>query len=36
MVDEVLDRAAEAVEAILKDGPAAAMNKFNRKAESAD
>jgi PTH1 family peptidyl-tRNA hydrolase len=35
VVDEVLDRAAEAVEAILTEGPAAAMNKFNRKAESA-
>ena len=35
IVDEVLDRAAEAVEAILAEGPAAAMNKFNRKAESA-
>lgn len=31
--DEVLDRAADAVETILKDGPAAAMNRFNRKAE---
>ena len=35
VVDEMLDRAAEAVEAILLEGPAAAMNKFNRKAESA-
>lgn len=35
VVDEVLDRAAEAVETILAEGPAAAMNKFNRKAESA-
>ena len=35
VVDEVLDRAAEAVEAILTEGPAAAMNKFNRKAEGA-
>jgi PTH1 family peptidyl-tRNA hydrolase len=34
-MDEVLDRAAEAVEAILSEGPGAAMNKFNRKAESA-
>jgi PTH1 family peptidyl-tRNA hydrolase len=33
VVEEVLDRTAEAVEAILKDGPAAAMNRFNRKAE---
>jgi peptidyl-tRNA hydrolase, PTH1 family len=35
VMDEVLDRAAEAVEAILVEGPAAAMNKFNRKAETA-
>jgi PTH1 family peptidyl-tRNA hydrolase len=35
VVDEVLDRAADAVETILVEGPAAAMNKFNRKAESA-
>jgi PTH1 family peptidyl-tRNA hydrolase len=33
VVEEVLDRTADAVEAILKDGPAAAMNRFNRKAE---
>jgi len=33
VVDEILDSAAEAVEVILKDGPAAAMNRFNRKAE---
>jgi PTH1 family peptidyl-tRNA hydrolase len=33
VVDEVLDRAAEAVEMILKDGPDAAMNRFNRKPE---
>jgi PTH1 family peptidyl-tRNA hydrolase len=32
-VDEVLDNAAEAVKVILKEGPAAAMNRFNRKAE---
>lgn len=30
-VDEMLDTAEEAVKAILKDGPAAAMNRFNRK-----
>lgn len=36
VVDEVLDSAANAVEMILKDGPAAAMNKFNRKAEAAE
>jgi len=33
VVDEVLDTAAEAVKVILKDGPAAAMNRFNRKEE---
>jgi peptidyl-tRNA hydrolase, PTH1 family len=32
-VDEVLDNAAEAVKVILKEGPAAAMNRFNRKSE---
>jgi PTH1 family peptidyl-tRNA hydrolase len=31
VVDGMLDTAAEAVKAILKDGPAAAMNRFNRK-----
>jgi peptidyl-tRNA hydrolase, PTH1 family len=31
IVDEMLDRAEEAVKVILKDGPDAAMNKFNRK-----
>jgi PTH1 family peptidyl-tRNA hydrolase len=36
VVDEVLDRAAEAVAMILKDGPDAAMNRFNRKAEISD
>ena len=36
VVDEILDSAAEAVEVILKDGPAAAMNRFNRKAETAE
>ncbi|MFY9676405.1 MAG: aminoacyl-tRNA hydrolase [Terriglobales bacterium] len=33
VVDEMLDTAAQAVETILKDGVAAAMNKFNRKNE---
>jgi PTH1 family peptidyl-tRNA hydrolase len=33
VVDEVLDRTAEAVKMILTEGPAAAMNRFNRKAE---
>jgi peptidyl-tRNA hydrolase, PTH1 family len=32
-VDELLDRAAEAVRVIVQEGPAAAMNRFNRKAE---
>ena len=33
VVDGMLDTAAEAVKVILKDGPAAAMNRFNRKDE---
>jgi peptidyl-tRNA hydrolase, PTH1 family len=33
VVDEMLDVAAEAVQVILKDGPAAAMNRFNRKPD---
>lgn len=33
VVDEVLDIAAEAVQVILTEGPAAAMNRFNRKME---
>jgi peptidyl-tRNA hydrolase, PTH1 family len=33
-VGEVLDNAAEVVKVILKEGPAAAMNRFNRKAEA--
>jgi PTH1 family peptidyl-tRNA hydrolase len=36
VVDEVLDKAAQAVEIILKEGPAAAMNRFNRKNEGED
>jgi PTH1 family peptidyl-tRNA hydrolase len=36
VVDEVLDIAAEAVEVSLKEGPAAAMNRFNRKNEPGD
>jgi PTH1 family peptidyl-tRNA hydrolase len=36
VVDEVLDSAANAVEMILKDGPAAAMNRFNRKAVDSE
>jgi peptidyl-tRNA hydrolase, PTH1 family len=31
VVDTMLDTAADAVDVILKDGPAAAMNRFNRK-----
>jgi peptidyl-tRNA hydrolase, PTH1 family len=33
VVDGMLDTAAEAVKVILKDGPAAAMNRFNRKED---
>jgi PTH1 family peptidyl-tRNA hydrolase len=33
IVDQVLDTSLEAVRVILKDGPGAAMNRFNRKAE---
>ena len=33
IVSEMLDFAAEAVEVIVKEGPAAAMNRFNRKPE---
>ena len=36
VVDEVLDMAAQAVEVILKEGPAAAMNRFNRKNETGE
>jgi PTH1 family peptidyl-tRNA hydrolase len=35
VVVDILDRAAEAVEVILKEGPAAAMNRFNRKPEDS-
>ena len=34
VVDELLDTAVQAVEVIVKQGPAAAMNRFNRKNES--
>jgi PTH1 family peptidyl-tRNA hydrolase len=34
VVDGMLDTAEEAVKEILKEGPAAAMNRFNRKEES--
>jgi peptidyl-tRNA hydrolase, PTH1 family len=33
VVDGMLDTAEEAVKVILKDGPAAAMNRFNRKED---
>jgi PTH1 family peptidyl-tRNA hydrolase len=33
-IDEVLDSAAEAVNVILTEGPASAMNRFNRKVEA--
>jgi PTH1 family peptidyl-tRNA hydrolase len=33
VVDEVLDKAAQAVKVILTEGPGAAMNRFNRKPE---
>jgi peptidyl-tRNA hydrolase, PTH1 family len=36
VVDEVLDQAAQAVEVLLKEGPAAAMNRFNRKNEPGE
>jgi PTH1 family peptidyl-tRNA hydrolase len=36
VVDKVLDTAEDAVKAILKDGAAAAMNRFNRKDEATD
>ena len=35
VVDEILDTAVQAVEVILKEGPAAAMNRFNRKTEDS-
>ena len=35
VVDEMLDTAAQAVELILKEGAAAAMNRFNRKPEES-
>ena len=36
VVDEVLDRASEAVKVILTEGPDAAMNRFNRKPDPED
>jgi len=36
VIDGMVDTAEEAVKVILKDGPAAAMNRFNRKDEQKD
>jgi peptidyl-tRNA hydrolase, PTH1 family len=36
VIDAMLEQAAEAVEVILKQGPAAAMNRFNRKEQNAE
>jgi peptidyl-tRNA hydrolase, PTH1 family len=36
VVDEVLDTASGAVEVIIKEGPAAAMNRFNHKNETGE
>lgn len=36
LFEDAIEKAAEAVHAILRDGPQAAMNKFNRKPEVAD
>ena len=36
VVDEMLERAAEAVKAVLESGAAAAMNRFNRKTVASD
>jgi len=36
VVDQVLDLAEEAVKVILKEGRAAAMNRFNRKPEEPE
>jgi peptidyl-tRNA hydrolase, PTH1 family len=35
-VDELIDTGSEAVKVILTEGPAAAMNRFNRKAEDEE
>jgi PTH1 family peptidyl-tRNA hydrolase len=35
-VDELVDLGALAVDVILKEGPAAAMNRFNRKNDAAE
>ncbi len=36
LYDEILDRGAEAVEAMVSEGVAAAMNRFNRKPEKEE
>jgi PTH1 family peptidyl-tRNA hydrolase len=36
VLDEVLDRVAEAVEVVLKEGASAAMNRFNRRDEKTE
>lgn len=36
MIDGLLENAAEAVNVIVKEGPAKAMNRFNRKAEAEE
>jgi PTH1 family peptidyl-tRNA hydrolase len=36
VIDGALDTVEEAVKMILKDGPAAAMNRFNRKDKDSD
>ena len=36
VLDEVLDRVATATRRILQDGPAAAMNEFNRKEQGSE
>ena len=36
VVDELVENAAEAVNVILKEGPGAAMNRFNRKPDKAE
>lgn len=35
-VDEIVETGAEAVQAILKEGPATAMNRFNRKPDEGN
>ena len=35
-IDELIDLGAQAVEVIMKEGPAAAMNRFNRKNDAAE